>query len=65
MTNNSGKFASSTSNYVGEAGNLKDVSMKIPQAPAASGSAITQFIEEYFGKYWWVWLIVVLIILKK
>ncbi|MBO5847845.1 MAG: hypothetical protein J6R17_01360 [Bacteroidales bacterium] len=60
ISNNSGKFSSPMSNYVGEG-----TTPKLPTAPMSSTSGIGQFIEEYFGRFWWVWLIVFIIIKNK
>jgi len=61
ISNNSGKFSSPTSNFVGEG-----KTPELPLAPTGNAtSSIGQFIEEYFGRFWWVWLIVLVIIKNK
>lgn len=58
MTNNSGKFISTVSNKETEI-TLEAMTKAIPSAP---GSSILQYVEEYFGRYWWLWLVLILII---
>lgn len=63
LTNNSGKFSSPTSNYGGEGFNAQE----LPPAPSVgrSGIHIGQFLEEYFGRFWWLWIIVLIIIKNR
>lgn len=58
MTNNSGLFVSTVSNIETET-TVQDISSLIPPAPSVS---VLQRVEEYFGKYWWAWIILLLII---
>lgn len=61
MTNNSGKFVSTVSNIETEM-SVEEIKQAIPATPKVS---IIQYIEEYFGKYWWLWIVLILIIKKK
>lgn len=56
MTNLSGKFGTPVSNIETET-QVQDISKQIPPAPS-----VIQRVEEYFGKYWWAWIILLLII---
>ncbi|MEE1288470.1 MAG: hypothetical protein UHK44_07720 [Bacteroidaceae bacterium] len=58
MTNNSGKFVSTVSN---KETTVQEMTAVIPAAP---GSTVMDRIEEYFGRYWWAWIIALLIIIK-
>ena len=58
MTNNSGKFVSTVSNKETEMTSA-DITAAIPPAPKLG---VLQYVEEYFGKYWWAWLILLLIL---
>lgn len=58
MTNYSGKFVSTVSNKETEMTSA-DITAAIPPAPKLG---VLQYVEEYFGKYWWVWLILLLIL---
>lgn len=60
MTNNSGKFVSMVSNKEPEmtSAEIKDL---VPAAPLT----IKDRIEEYFGRYWWVWIILLIVIINK
>ena len=58
MTNNSGKFVSTISNKEDNT-SVGEISTQIPPAPSVS---VLQRVEEYFGKYWWAWIILLLII---
>lgn len=60
MTNNSGKFISTVSNKEPEM-TMDAMTKAIPPAP---GSSILQYVEEYFGRYWWLWIILLILILK-
>ena len=61
MTNNSGKFVSTVSEKTVET-TVEEMSAVIPAAP---GSAVMERVEEYFGRYWWAWIIALVIILKS
>ena len=63
LTNNSGKFSSPTSNYGGEDFKAQD----LPSAPSGgrSVSHIGQFLEEYFGRFWWLWILIFIITKNK
>jgi hypothetical protein len=61
MTNNSGKFISTVSNKETET-TAADITTAIPPAPKLG---LIHYIEEYFGKYWWAWLILLIIIKNK
>lgn len=58
MTNNSGKFISEVSNIETEM-TATELSPLIPETPKLT---LLQSVEEYFGKFWWVWIILLLII---
>ena len=58
MTNNSGLFTSTVSNIETDT-TVQDISSQIPPVPDVS---VLQRVEEYFGKYWWAWIILLLII---
>ena len=58
MTNNSGKFISKVSNIETEM-TATELSPLIPPSPKLS---LLQSVEEYFGRYWWMWIILLLII---
>lgn len=57
MTNHSGKFVSVVSNKETEAVSAAELSQKIPPAP---GVSVLQRVERCFGKYWWVWIILLI-----
>lgn len=59
MTNNSGKFVSTVSN---KETTVQEMTAVIPATP---GSTVMDRIEEYFGSYWWAWIIALVIILKS
>ena len=61
MTNNSGKFVSTVSEKETET-TIEEMTAVIPAAPCAT---VMDRIEEYFGRYWWAWLIALVIILKS
>ena len=61
MTNNSGKFVSTVSAKETET-TVQEMTSVIPAAP---GSTVMDRVEEYFGRYWWAWLIALVIILKS
>lgn len=61
MTNNSGKFVSTISNKEDNT-SVGEISTQIPPVPKVG---ILQYVEEYFGRYWWVWIILLLIIKIK
>ncbi len=61
MTNNSGKFVSTVSNIETEM-SVEEIQQSIPATP---GSSILQYIEEYFGRYWWMWIVLILILKNK
>lgn len=60
MTNNSGKFISvSTVSNMETEMPVKEISNMIPPVPKAS---FLDTVEEYFGKLWWVWIILIITI---
>lgn len=62
MTNNSGKFVSAPSvSNIETVMSVEEMSQHIPPVPC---STIRQTIEEYFGRFWWVWVLLLIIILK-
>ena len=61
MTNNSGKFVSTVSTKETET-TVQEMTSVIPAAP---GTALMDRVEEYFGRYWWAWLIALVIIRKS
>jgi hypothetical protein len=61
MTNNSGKFVSQVSNMETEM-TATELSSLVPETPKVT---LRQSIEEYFGKFWWIWLVILLIIKIK
>ena len=61
MTNNSGKFISTVSEKETET-TIEEMTAVIPATP---GSTVMERIEEYFGRYWWIWIIALVIILKS
>lgn len=61
MTNNSGKFISAVSNIETEM-SVETMSQAIPATP---GVSILQYIEEYFGRYWWLWIVLILILKNR
>lgn len=58
MTNNSGKFVS----RVSKKETVTDVSEISKMIPPAPGVSILDRVQEYFGKYWWLWIVLLLII---
>lgn len=61
----SGKFKTkpTVSNYVGDTEDTQTIAAQIPALPGnKNDNAISVFLTEYFGQFWWLWLIVVLII---
>lgn len=61
MTNNSGKFVSAPSvSNLETVMSVEEMSQHIPSAPGS----LRQTIEEYFGRFWWVWVLLLIIILK-
>lgn len=58
MTNNSGKFISQVSNMETEM-TATELSPLVPETPKVT---LLQSVEEYFGKFWWMWLIILLLI---
>lgn len=61
MTNNSGKFVSTVSNKETELA-VTEIAAQIPATP---GNTFMQHVEEYFGRYWWLWLALLLIVKFK
>ena len=61
MTNNSGKFVSTVSNIETEM-SVEEIQQAIPATP---GISILQYVEEYFGRFWWLWIVIILILKKK
>lgn len=61
MTNNSGKFVSTVSNIETEM-SVEEIKQAIPATP---GFSILQYVEEYFGRFWWLWIVIILILKKK
>lgn len=61
MTNNSGKFVSTVSEKETET-TIEEMTAVIPAAPDAT---VMERVEEYFGRYWWAWIIALVIILKS
>lgn len=61
MTNKSGKFVSTVSEKETET-TIEEMTTLIPAAP---GATVMERVEEYFGRYWWVWIIALVIILKS
>lgn len=61
MTNNSGKFVSMVSNMETETTAIETP----PVVPRPPRSSMLQCVEEYFGRYWWLWLILLLIIKNR
>lgn len=61
MTNNSGKFVSTVSNIETEL-SVEEIKQAIPATP---GVSILQYVEEYFGRFWWLWIVIILILKKK
>ena len=61
MTNNSGKFVSTVSNIETEM-SVEEIKQAIPSTP---GISILQYVEEYFGRFWWLWIVIILILKKK
>lgn len=61
MTNNSGKFISQVSNVETEM-TATDIAPKVPETPKVS---LLHSVEEYLGKFWWVWLFISLLIVKR
>lgn len=60
MTNNSGKFNHHVSNKETET-TAEELSSFIPAAPKVT---LLQRAEEYFGKLWWAWLVLIVLIIK-
>lgn len=60
MTNNSGKFITQISNIETEM-TAEELSSFIPAAPKVT---LLQRAEEYFGKLWWAWLVLIVLIIK-
>lgn len=61
MTNNSGKFITQISNIETEM-TAAELSPLIPEAPKVT---LLQSVEEYFGKFWWIWLALILLLMIK
>lgn len=61
MTNHSGKFVSTVSNKESDMTSAAMAAV-IPDTPSVS---VLQRVEEYFGKYWWLWIILLIIIKNK
>lgn len=61
MTNNSGKFITQISNIETEL-TATELSPLIPDAPKVT---LLQTVEDYFGKFWWMWLLILLVIIKR
>lgn len=60
MTNNSGKFITQISNIETEM-TATELSPLIPEAPKVT---LLQTVEDYFGKFWWIWLLILLVMIK-
>ena len=71
MRSVSGKFASPISNYVGEAEDkiADKIAAVIPPVPAQNkgkeDNPIVLFLNEYFGRFWWLWIVLLLILKIK
>ncbi len=68
MLGTSGKFKSKkpVSTFVGDekVNDNKSIAKQIPSLPVSqNANPIASFLTEYFGRFWWLW-IVVLITLK-
>lgn len=64
MYNVSGKFSSPKSHFNGEE-NIEGLADQIPPTPVSrreDKNPVVEFVTEYFGRFWWLWLI--LLILK-
>lgn len=61
MTNNSGKFITQISNIETEM-TATEMSPLIPDAPKVT---LLQTVEDYFGKFWWMWLLILLVMIKR
>lgn len=61
MTNNSGKFITQISNLETEM-TATEMSPLIPEAPKVT---LLQTVEDYFGKFWWMWLLILLVMIKR
>ncbi len=61
MTNNSGKFITQISNIETEM-TATEMSPLIPEAPKVT---LLQTVEDYFGKFWWMWLLILLVMIKR
>lgn len=61
MTNNSGKFITQISNIETEM-TATEMSPLIPDAPKVT---LLQTVEDYFGKFWWMWLLILLVMIKS
>ena len=61
MTNNSGKFITQISNIETEM-TATELSPLIPEAPKVT---LLQTVEDYFGKFWWIWMALILLLIIK
>lgn len=45
--------------------NIEAVASKVPPVPRQSSrksnNVIASFLEEYFGRFWWLWVVVIII----
>lgn len=73
MESVSGKFTSKQkySTFVPEDANenVSELLQQIPPLPTSKGNSssnqISSFLEEYFGRFWWLWIVVLLILKIK
>lgn len=69
MQSVSGKFKAKkpVSTFVGDAPvENKDIARHIPSLPAVqNGNPIALFLTEYFGRFWWLWIIVLITLKSK
>ena len=71
MTGVSGKFIPTrkVSAYTATDTNAEKVALKVPSAPSITprkkSNTISLFLEEYFGRFWWMWIIVILMLKTK
>lgn len=69
MESVSGKFVSKkVSGFVYEDGeNInKKIAAQIPSLPICkNNNPISMFLEDYFGRFWWLWLLLLIVKLYK
>lgn len=72
MPSVSGKFVPKrkVSTFVNNAEptDVATIASKVPPVPTASKKScnnIAVFLEEYFGKFWWLWIIVLITLKSK